>query len=131
MYMPGAEHVTQQPVEYALVIVAGQPGTGWLYEDGRDTPDYATSFATTRFDHEVKGKTETYIINPRQGDVKGIPASHAWELRIVNAKSPKEVTLDGRTLPAAGWSFSADKSTLTVKVPEAPASQKRTVTVKF
>lgn len=111
-----------------IVTVAGAAGDGRLYEDAGDNSDYATAYATTALTHAVDGATETYVIESREGDEAGLPSSRNWTLRVLGASEPAEVTVDGK--PSRAWTFDAASSTLTVELPSAPCSTRRTVSVR-
>lgn len=126
----GVTSVLDKPETLTLNIVSGASGSAGLYEDRGDNSDYARSFATTRFLHDMEQPlTETVTILPRQGDSAGLPASRGWDVDIHNAPAaPKSVTLDGTPLDAT---YDKAASRIRVTLPPAPASQGRTLTVTY
>ena len=125
------KNVTEQPESLIINAVAGKNGTGKLYEDTGDNPDYATKFATTKFTHAVDGKTETYTIAAREGNADGLVDRRAWKLNVLNADKPKAVTLNGKTLKASDWEYIADSKSIAVNIPETDCSTTTTVKVKY
>ena len=125
------KNVTEQPESLIINAVAGKNGTGKLYEDTGDNPDYATKFATTKFTHAVDGKTETYTIAAREGNADGLVDRRAWKLNVLNTAKPKAVTLNDKALKASDWEYIADSKSLAVNIPETDCSTTTTVKVKY
>lgn len=125
------KNVTEPTSSLIISAVAGKDGTGRLYEDGGDNPDYATKFATTKFTHAVDGKTETYTIAAREGNADGLVDRRAWKLNVLNTAKPKAVTLNDKALKASDWEYSADSKSLAVNIPETDCSTTTTVKVKY
>lgn len=128
---PTVKNVTAPATSLILNIVGGKSGEGSLYEDSGDNPDYATAYAITKFRHDVKGKTETYTIEPREGDPSNLVDRRSWTLNILNVSEPKTVTLNGKKLKATEWRYSDTDKNLLVNVPETKCSAKTVVRVKY
>jgi len=128
---PGVMNVTTPAKSMVLDIVAGKNGSGSLYEDAGDNPDYATAYATTALRHEADGRVESYIIAPRQGCTRGLVDRRSWKLRILNARQPQTVTLNGRLLSAPAWSYLPDAGTLVIDIPGSPCSSANEVKVTY
>ncbi len=125
------KNVTERPAELILDVTAGTGGSGLLYEDSGDNPDYATVYATTALNHRVEGRREHYIIEGRQGCADGLRAERAYTVRIYNSNMPLAVSLDGSDVEAADWQYDAACRCLTVKLPSAPCSMVRTLSVEY
>lgn len=128
---PTVRNVTEKPSELILKVVAGADGSASLYEDKGDNSDYATAYATTRFNHTVSGKVETYTIEPRQGSVDGLVPGRSWTLDIFNAGYPESVRLNGEAVESASWSYDADKKNLRIGIPETSCGEKIEVCVVY
>lgn len=128
---PTVMNTTERPTDMILNVVAGAEGTASLYEDSGDNSDYETRFATTPLIHKVDGTKETYTIAPRQGDYKGAPDKRRWTLRILNAKSPQAVTVDGKTASARSWEYDPKGKCLTVRLPKTSCAVGNRVEVQY
>lgn len=133
-------NVTEPYNKLILNVVAGADGSGRLYEDDGDNPDYADSYAMTEFNHTSSGKTETYTILPRK--LKGIPAaasaknaprvnSRTWTLNVLNAIAPESVTVNGVQATAGTYRFNNESKTLSIDIPETSCSEKVEVAVNY
>ena len=127
----GVKNVTARPDRLVLHTVAGSAGSGALYEDQGDNPDYATVYAVTPMTHTVSGDVETYSVLPRTGDAQGIPSRRGWTLNIHNAGPVESVAVDGTACPAANWKYDPDGKVLTVETRVADCARGVTVTVKY
>lgn len=127
-------NVTQHPDELVINVVAGAEGNGSLYEDGGNTSDYPTNYATTRFNHTKDGDVEEFAILPREvtGHVAGnvLKSARSYAFNIYNCTRPETVTLNGQPLAPDSYSYNAATHTLTVKVPPTDCNSTVTVTVK-
>ena len=127
---PTVRNVTASPDTLILQTVSGSAGTGSLYEDAGDNPDYATAYAITPFTHDIKGKTETITIGARRGNCPGLVASRTWQLDILNAERPKTVKVNGKTVNKSAWKFDAAAKTLTINIPDAKCADSTIVEVR-
>ena len=125
------KNVTAPQTAIVLMIVGGKDGEGSLYEDRGDNSDYATVYATTKFSHTVAGKTETYVIEPRQGNASGLVEKRLWTLEILNVPSPEQISLNGSELTPRAWKYDADSRTLTISLPETRCSERNEVSVTY
>lgn len=110
--------VTAPPTRIILDIVAGESGEGSLYEDGGDNSDYDSHYAVTKFRHNVSGKTETYLIEPRQGEQANLVQRRSWILNVINADTPATIKINGKKAPRKSWNYDADGRRLTIHIPE-------------
>ena len=117
-------NVTAPYRSIVLNVVAGEDGAGALYEDSGDNSDYADVYASTRFSHSVSGKKEVITIEPRQGNTKGIVESRSWTLNMLNAMRPETITVNGKVVKKNDWTYAAENSALTLKVPETGCSDR-------
>lgn len=125
------KNVTAPQTAIVLKIVGGKDGEGSLYEDRGDNSDYATVYATTKFSHTVSGKTETYVIEPRQGNASGLVEKRLWTLEILNVPAPEQISLNGSELTPRAWKYDADSRTLTISLPETRCSERNEVSVTY
>ncbi len=128
---PTVKNVTAPMTSLLLNVVAGSDGNGSLYEDRGDNSDYATVYSTTRFNHTVTGYTETYVIEPREGTVTGLPENRRWTLNIHNATQPRKVTINGTPVDASAWRYDAATRMLAVYVPETPCTARTEISVVY
>lgn len=56
------KNVTEHPDHMIINAVAGKDGSGLIYEDGGNTPDYADNFATTKMESSTSGNTDEYTM---------------------------------------------------------------------
>lgn len=128
---PTIKNVTTPATSLIINTVAGKDGTGSLYEDNGDNTDYATVYATTKFIHNVKGNTETYIIAPREGNSSNLVESRSWKINVFNSTTPKSIEINGKKLKASDWEYVSGNKTLVINVPKASCSVKTVVKVKY
>lgn len=125
------KNVTAPATSMVLNVVAGAEGAGRLYEDAGDNADYATAYAVTRLNHTVTGDTETYSIEPREGDASGLVESRSWKINILNAARPEAVTLNGASRATPQWSYDEKGRTLSVDLPATACSDRLHVTINY
>lgn len=125
------KNVTEPHTSIILDIVAGKDGSGTLYEDTGDNNDYATVFATTHFNHTSAGYTETYTIEPREGNTTGLIESRSWKLNVLNAPQPISVTIDGSTANEEEWNYNCASRTLTIDIPEKSCAVRTEISVTY
>lgn len=131
LYPSTVKNVTEPATSLIINVVAGKSGCGSLYEDSGDNPDYATAFATTKFLHEVKGKSETYVIAPRQGSASNLVAQRSWTLNVLNAGAPKSVKINGKNLAPSEWQYLPGDKKLVISIPNVDCSATTEVKVKY
>lgn len=129
--VPTVKNVTAPKTSLILNIVAGKEGIGSLYEDTGDNSDYATVYATTRFDHTVTGNTETYVINPREGNATGLPETRRWSVSIHNATLPLKVTVNGKSVESSAWKYNAAEHLLAFDIPETSCKDRIAISVLY
>ena len=125
---PTVMSVTAPATSLIIHAVAGSAGTGKLYEDSGDNTDYATVYASTKFSHDVTGKTETFTIAPREGDSTGLVGRRAWTFKVLNAPKPKSVKINGKK---SMWTYAPDDKTVTVSIPETDCSDRIKMEVRY
>ena len=128
---PTVKNVTAPKTSLILNIVAGKNGIGSLYEDKGDNSDYATVYASTRFDHTVKGNKETYVINPREGNATGLPETRRWSVNIHNATHPLKVTVNGKPVESSAWKYNAAEHLLAFDIPETSSKDRIEISVLY
>ncbi|HJT16583.1 MAG TPA: TIM-barrel domain-containing protein [Thermoanaerobaculia bacterium] len=102
-----------------ITIFPGADGETRLYEDEGDSLGYKSNqFAWTTIRH-TGNKIE---ILPPQGSYPGMPASRAYEIRLINTLPPQSV--GGGT-----WTYDGPTLTTTINVPLHPVHQRVEVTV--
>ena len=112
--------------------VAGKDGSGLLYEDGGNTPDYADNFTTTKMESSTSGNTDEYTIAPRQitGKVNGLKDARSYTFRIYNTDRPQSVAVSGKKIDASKYTYDPATRTLVVATPSTKCSAPLTLTVK-
>lgn len=129
---PEVKRVTDKPEKIILDIVAGDAGTGSLYEDDGDNNRYAENYAVTRFDHSVDGKTETIKIAARENVGEcDLVQKRAWNLNFRNAAAPKAVKVNGCKVKGDTYKYNAADNTLYVTLPATDCAEALTVTVDY
>ena len=113
------KNVTERPEELVLNVVSGADGSASLYEDSGDNSNYETEFAATSMTHSFSGKKEVISISPRRGSDKGLAKNRSWKVLVHNAGNPKKVSLNGKKLKSAAWSYDAPSKCLTINSPSA------------
>ncbi len=125
------KRVTEKPDEIILNVVAGENGTGSLYEDAGDNSDYSTEFATTQFEHQVNGDTETITIEPRKGTVTNLLQKRAWLLNIIDVKAPKRIEINGKRLDKSLFTYLKSDKELKINIPTTDCANRTTIKVKY
>lgn len=125
------KNVTAPLTSLILNIVAGNNGSGLLYEDKGDNNDYATAFATTIFRQKADGNTSSYIIEPRNGDSAGLVDSRSWQLNIHNATIPEKILINGDEADNGAWSYDRENHNLKIEIPTTGCDQRIEVNVTY
>ncbi len=125
------KRVTEKPDEIILNVVAGENGTGSLYEDAGDNSDYSTEFATTQFEHQVNGDTETITIEPRKGTATNLLQKRAWLLNIIDVKAPKRIEINGKRLDKSLFTYLKSDKELKINLPTTDCDNRTTIKVKY
>ncbi len=126
------KNVTEHPDHMIINAVAGKDGSGLIYEDGGNTPDYADNFATTKMESSTSGNTDEYTIAPRQitGKVNGLKDARSYTFRIYNTDRPQSVAVSGKKIDASKYTYDPATRTLVVATPSTKCSAPLTLTVK-
>ena len=108
-------NVTERPDHLILNIVSGLDGEGFLYEDGGDSNDYDTVYATTALGQRYKGRQSEYIIEPRRGSYTSTVSARSYTFRIYNTSAPLAVKVNGVT--TTSYFYNESKKCTIVEVP--------------
>jgi alpha-glucosidase len=98
----------------------GSEGSGRLYEDDGETTGYQHGkFAWTVVRHWTSGRQKMIEINAPQGSYDGMPEQHSVEVQVRDSWQPKEITLNGKTIPqdaksSTSWTY--DPQTLSTVI---------------
>jgi hypothetical protein len=114
-----------------LIIEAfpGADGETTLYEDDGATEDYLKGgFATTKFTLTDDGKTIVVAGRPTKG--KPFGKDRDLDVRVILAKPPKAVLVDGRPLPKTAWNHDPATGRLSVPLPGQKVNRGWSVTVR-
>lgn len=128
---PTVMSMTERPDRMILDVVAGADGNASLYEDQGDNSDYATEYATTKFLHTNKPKSEVIIIEPRVGNDKGLVKERAWDVNLLGSKKPKAVEINGKKCKDGCWKFDETTKTLKINLPIIDCKQRTKVEVIY
>ena len=122
--------VTVHPDNLILNVVAGADGSGSLYEDGGDTPDYDTAFATTAFSHLLTGSDDVITIEPRRSTTSIDVDTRAWTLRVYNSARPVAIEVNGSEISGSEWSYDEISSCTTIAIPSTDCNSQITVKLR-
>lgn len=126
------ENVMDRADELILNVVAGSNGESMIYEDSGNDADYAENYATTKLTCTANGRTEEYVISPRdvKGAVPGLKDARSYVLKIYNSAEPKSVLVSGQKVSTDAYDYDAQSKTLTIKVPQTVCDREIRVTVR-
>ena len=126
------EHVGADPTApTTLRVYPGATGAFSLYQDAgsgngyKHSQDSHTAITTSTgrlFSAHMRGSRRGHVsvtrvrIGPAEGSYPGQPSSRSFVVELQRLTAPAQVLLDGRPLPAAGWSYDSSTHTLTVPV---------------
>ena len=114
-----------------LQVYAGANGTFSMYNDAGTGLGYESGQSTNTpiaYTQNTANNTSTLTIGPATGSYSGEPASRTYTVDLIDLSQPTSVQVDGTTLPASGWTYSATTHTLQVPVPATGTGQTATVT---
>jgi alpha-glucosidase (family GH31 glycosyl hydrolase) len=113
-----------------LRVFAGADGSYSMYDDAGQGLGYQHGqSAQTPITYVGKAgqDSSTVHIGPARGSYPGAPASRSYTVDLVDVSSPRSVLVDGRPLPASGWTY--DPATRTLQVALLATPTRRAVTV--
>jgi hypothetical protein len=97
-------------------------GSGLGYQSGQ------SSLTPITYAENTSAHSSTVTIGAASGSYPGAPSSRTYTVALVDESAPTSVQLNGATLPASGWSYSASTHTLTVPVGAVATGSSATVT---
>ncbi len=119
-YWPQMDYVGEQPVDtLTLHVYPEDEGESeyTLYEDDGDSLEYLQGkVARTRIICHAEGNRVTLVIEPRQGDYRGMPATRSYDVLIHMAK-PSTVGSPGGS---PDWTYDAEAKAVRLTVTEDP-----------
>lgn len=101
-------------------------GSFLLYEDNGNDKGYATAYATTALSASCTGQEQTIVIGPRKGSFSGMQSSRHLQVKVLSARAPEAVTVDGRAVP---YEYKGEEFALSIDLSAVPND--RTATVKI
>lgn len=122
---PPMMNLKTQPEELVLTVVPGADGTGYLYEDEGDTPDYEKGvYATTTFSQKRGGNGVALTINARTGRYPGMLTSRSYVVKFLGMERPQSVKVNGKT---ASWDYDSVNHIVTVRTAKLPCDAKTVI----
>jgi Glycosyl hydrolases family 31 TIM-barrel domain/Glycosyl hydrolase family 31 C-terminal domain/Domain of unknown function (DUF5110)/NPCBM-associated, NEW3 domain of alpha-galactosidase/IPT/TIG domain len=112
-----------------LRVFAGGSGSYTMYNDAGQGLGYTRGqYTATPVSYTSGAASSTVVIGPAHGSYPGAPASRRYTVDLVDVSAPHSVLLDGRALPASGWSYDDATRTLHVSLGAVAAHAATTVT---
>ena len=116
----------------ALRVYCSTNAAVTLYEDDGISRNYqGGAWTQTSITAASKTNSLTIQIGRAQGSFSGQPSHRAWDLEVFHTNAVAAVIVDERTLDPAGYSVGSVDRLLRVKLPAAPVTQPRVVTIYF
>jgi alpha-glucosidase (family GH31 glycosyl hydrolase) len=127
---PSSGHAsTAGSAPVTLRVFAGGNGHYTMYNDAGAGLGYQHGQHTdTPVSYRSRPGGSTVVIGPARGSYPGAPASRSYTVDLVDVSSPRAVLVDGRPLPASGWSYDSGSHTLQVPVGAVPGHRPVTIT---
>ena len=137
MYTATTKRLDNAPDKTILAIFPKANGATEIYEDGGNSKNYATEFATTKVMNELKNRKQTIAIYPRKGHYAQMPESRTYVVKLYGVEMPQSITVNGKKInytqieDEKEWSY--DGKTLSVNIPllKINCSVKQTVEVEY
>lgn len=125
----GGHAETAASAPLTLRVFAGADGSYSMYDDAGTGLGYAggQSTETPITDVNLGNDSSTVVIGPAHGSYPGAPATRTYTVDLVDVSSPRAVLIDGRPLPASGWTY--DQTTRALQVPLPATSTSRAVSI--
>jgi hypothetical protein len=129
----------EKPVDpLILSIFPGESGAAKVYEDEGDTDDYKTgAFAFTPVEFEREGDEMSVVVGPAEGGYPGMIETRGYELRLVLAYPPEEVSIDGmpaeymRDGGSGSWDYDGDELTVRIRTPRIDVRRRTVIDIRF
>lgn len=127
-YGDNVEHLERNDEPLTVNVFPGAEGEFTLYEDGGDSKDYETQYATTRITSTVADNRQTVTIAPRRGSYDGMPATRHMTVRMVGRTMPGSVRVNGQE---TGCRYIGDELSFDIALPETPGDEDTTVEITW
>jgi hypothetical protein len=112
-----------------LRVFAGASGQVAMYDDAGTGLGYENGqYTDTPVRYESQPGSSSVVIGAARGRYSGEPGSRTYTVDLTDVSSPRSVLVNGRPLPASGWSYDSATHTLTVPVGAVPTGATATVT---
>jgi hypothetical protein len=136
---PKMLHTGEKPVDpLILTIFPGASGTGRVYDDQGNTPEYKKGeFTWTGIRHfELQDGTQRIEISPIEGRYPGMLTTRGYEIRLPGTFPPERVREGSAVIPLSQttkelphWSYDGDTLTTEIFLPRTSVHESVTVTV--
>ena len=111
-----------------VTVFPGAKGEFLMYEDGGNSKDYETAFATTLLTNVLEGNTQTITIAPREGSYEGMQAERNYKVKVVASVAPQQVTVNGQP---CGYTYDGTDFSFTVDIPVTDCSAAKEVVITY
>ncbi len=123
-------NLNNRPDRIVLKVVPGADGSSTLYEDENNTEGYKSGlFTNTKFEQKRAAGSVTLTINAREGSFPGMPDKRNYTVKLLAENAPTAVSLDGKKLGNADWSYDAATRTVKINLTNIPCAKKTVVKV--
>ena len=99
-----------------------------MYEDGGNSKDYDTAYASTLLTNKHEGSTQTITISPREGSYEGMHSDRNYKVKVVASVAPLQVTVNGET---CGYTYNGADFSFTVDVPLTDCSIAKEIVISY
>ena len=127
----GGQAQTAGTSPITLQVHAGANGSYSLYNDAGTGLGYQSGQSTQTpisYTENTAAATSTLTIGATTGSYPGEPASRSYTLALTDESQPTSVQVNGQTLAASGWSYTASSRTLRVPLGAVSTGSSLTVT---
>lgn len=123
-------NLNNRPDRIVLKVVPGADGSSTLYEDENNTEGYKKGlFTNTKFEQKRAAGSVTLTINAREGSFPGMPEKRNYTVKLLAENAPTAVSLNGKKLGSADWSYDAATRTVKINLTNIPCAKKTVVKV--
>ena len=123
-------NLNNRPDRIVLKVVPGADGSSTLYEDENNTEGYKKGlFTNTKFEQKRTAGSVTLTINAREGSFPGMPEKRNYTVKLLAENAPTAVSLNGKKLGSADWSYDAATRTVNINLANIPCAKKTVVKV--
>jgi len=122
MYAEGVRRLDRNDEAIELYVFPGGNESGstcTIYEDGGDSPDYASAYATTDVCSRRVQDSVIVRMEARKGCYEGMPASRDFVLRLPSSAAPERVVVDGKEIE---WSYCGNDFAVMATMPDTDCS---------